>query len=82
MAPARSAGSAARHAGEEAQGHYGDYGITGHVSALAKVFYMARRIWRQTLARRSQPRMPWSKMQRILERFPFPTPRIVHRRGT
>lgn len=60
------------------KGHYGYYGITGNFPALAKVFYMAKRIWRRALARRSQQRLPWSKMQRIWERFPLPSPRIVH----
>lgn len=64
------------------EGHYGYYGITGNFPALAQVFYAVRRIWRKALARRSHQRLPWSKMQRILERFPLPPPRIVHRHGT
>ena len=64
------------------RGHYGYYGITGNFPALAKVYYMARRIWRKALARRSQKRLSWSTMQRILERFPLLRPRIVHRYGT
>lgn len=64
------------------KGHYGYYGITGNYPALAQVFYMAKRIWRQALARRSQRHLPWSKMQRIWERFPLPAPRIVHQHGT
>jgi RNA-directed DNA polymerase len=63
------------------EGHYGYYGITGNLLALAKVFYAAERIWRRALARRSQQRLPWSKMKRILARFPLPRPRIVHRHG-
>jgi RNA-directed DNA polymerase len=64
------------------KGHYGYYGITGNFPALAQVFYRARRIWRKALARRSQRRMSWAKMLRILERFPLPSPRIVHQHGT
>ena len=64
------------------KGHYGYFGITGNFPALAQVFYAVKRIWRKALARRSQRRLPWTKMQRILERFPLPTPRIVHRYGT
>lgn len=64
------------------KGHYGYYGITGNYPALAQVFYAVRRIWRQALARRSQRRLPWAKMARILERFPLPAPRIAHRHGT
>lgn len=64
------------------KGHYSYYGITGNSPALAQVFYAVRRIWRTALARRSQQRLPWVKMQRILERFPLPAPRIVHQYGT
>src|SRR5690349_15737740 len=64
------------------KGHYGYYGITGNFPALAKVLYAAKRIWRKALARRSQQRLSWAKMQRILDRFPLPQPRIVHRHGT
>jgi len=64
------------------KGHYGYYGITGNFPALAQVFYAVKRIWRRALARRSQQRLPWAKMARILERFPLPAPRIVHQHGT
>ena len=64
------------------KGHYGYYGITGNYPALAKVLYATRRIWRKALARRSQQRLPWAKMLRMLERFPLPSPRTVHRHGT
>ena len=63
------------------EGHYSYYGITGNFPAIQKVLHMARRIWRKALARRSQQRLPWDKMARILERFPLPAPRIVHRYG-
>jgi group II intron reverse transcriptase/maturase len=64
------------------KGHYGYYGITGNSLALAKVLDAVSRIWRKALARRSQQRLPWTKMQRILKRFPLPAARIVHRYGT
>jgi RNA-directed DNA polymerase len=64
------------------KGHYGYYGITGNSLALAKVLDAVRRIWRKALARRSNQMLPWAKMKRILERFPLPAPRIVHRYGT
>jgi len=64
------------------EGHYGYYGITGNFSALAKLHYMAERIWRTALARRSQQTLPWEKMKRILKRFPLPRPHIDHRHGT
>jgi group II intron reverse transcriptase/maturase len=64
------------------RGHYEYYGVTGNFPALAKVHHVAERIWQKALARRSQRRLTWSMMQRILERFPLPRPRIVHRYGT
>jgi group II intron reverse transcriptase/maturase len=64
------------------KGHYGYYGISGNFPALARVVWAARRIWRKALERRSQKRLSWAKMLRILKRFPLPRPRIVHRYGT
>lgn len=61
------------------EGHYAYYGITSNYDRIADFFYMATRTWRTALARRSQQRMPWRKMQKLLERFPLPAPRIVHR---
>jgi RNA-directed DNA polymerase len=63
-------------------GHYAYYGITSNYDRIAQFFYMATRAWRTALARRSQQRLPWRKMQKLLERFPLPAPRIVHRYGT
>ena len=63
-------------------GHYAYYGITSNFDRIASFFYMAKRVWRTALARRSQQRMPWRKMEKLLERFPLPAPRIVHRYGT
>lgn len=64
------------------RGHYAYYGITSNFDRIAGFFYMAKRIWRTALARRSQQRFSWVKMQKLLERFPLPGPRIVHRYGT
>jgi RNA-directed DNA polymerase len=64
------------------KGHYAYYGITSNFDRIASFFHMAKRVWRTALARRSQQRMPWRKMQKVLERFPLPAPRIVHRYGT
>jgi RNA-directed DNA polymerase len=62
------------------KGHYGYYGITGNYPALDKVMWSTRRIWHNALGRRSQKHLSWVKMLRILERFPLPSPRIVHKR--
>lgn len=64
------------------EGHYGYYGITGNFPALAQVFFAVKRIWRKALARRSQQRLPWAKMARILGRLPLLAPRIVHQYST
>lgn len=63
-------------------GHYAYYGITSNFDRIARFFDMAKQVWRKALARRSQQRLPWWKMQKLLERFPLPAPRIVHRYGT
>lgn len=63
-------------------GHDAYYGITSNFDAIARFHYEARRVWRKALARRSQQRLPWRKMVRILRRFPLPAPRIVHNYGT
>ena len=74
----------AQHAAltKKLKGHYAFYGITSNFGRISSFFNMAKRIWRTALARRSQQRLPWSKMQKLLKRFPLPGPRIVHRYGT
>jgi RNA-directed DNA polymerase len=67
---------------EKLNGHYAYYGITSNFDRISSFYHMASRIWRMALARRSQQRIPWRKMQKLLERFPLPAPRIVHRYGT
>jgi len=62
--------------------NYAYYGITSNFDRIAHFFYMAKRVWRKALARRSQQTLPWRKMQKLMERFPLPAPRIVHRYGT
>jgi len=64
------------------KGHYAYYGITSNFDRIQSFFYRVKRVWRTALARRSQQRMPWRKMLRLLERFPLPPPRIVHRYAT
>ena len=68
--------------GKKLTGHYAYFGITGNYDALSRFSYEVRRAWRKALARRSQQSLPWSKMNRILKRFPLPAPRIIHRYGT
>ncbi len=62
------------------RGHYAYYGVTGNNRALSRLWYEVTRLWRKWLCRRSQKGfVTWERMLRLLERFPLPPPRIVHR---
>ena len=64
--------------GQKMRGHFGYFGITGNYDAIARFFRETIEVWRKWLNRRSQrASMPWPKMQRLLERYPLPTPRIL-----
>jgi hypothetical protein len=61
------------------RGHYGYYGITGNSRALSRFWHEVQGVWRKWLNRRSQNAgMTWERMQRLMKRYPLPTPRIVH----
>ena len=52
-------------------------------SVRGSVVHEVAAIWRKWLSRRSQKgRLDQAAMHRLLERFPLPRPRIVHRLGT
>jgi len=62
------------------RGHYSYYGITGNIRSLKSFCLQAKRSWRKWLNRRSRGKhMPWDRFNRLLERYPLPEPRIVHR---
>jgi group II intron reverse transcriptase/maturase len=63
-------------------GHYAYYGITSNFEAIAKLLHEVKIAWRKALERRSQQRLTWQTMYRLMERYPLPKPRIVHRYGT
>jgi autotransporter-associated beta strand protein len=64
-------------------GHYAYFGVTSNYAALAQLHHEVKAIWRKWLSRRSQRGfLNWNAMHRLLERFPLPLPRIVHRYGT
>jgi hypothetical protein len=67
---------------QKLNGHYAYFGLTANFDAIARFLYEVRRIWRAALARRSQQDLPWTKMLRLLERYPPPAPRVFHRYGT
>jgi len=61
-------------------GHYAYYGVTSNYGALARLHHEVKAIWKKWLSRRSQKAfIDWPAMHRLLERFPLPPPRIVHR---
>ena len=64
-------------------GHYAYFGVTSNYAALARLVHEVKAIWRRWLSRRSQKGLvSWETMHRLLERYPLPRPRIVHRHGT
>ncbi len=62
------------------RGHYGFYGITGNARALSRYSYVVRRIWWQSLNRRSGHKAKgWDWFnRRILPIYPLPPARVVH----
>jgi hypothetical protein len=64
------------------KGHYAYYGITSNHGALDRLLDLVERVWYRALARRSQRRLSWKAMQRLLARFPLPKARIVHQYDT
>ena len=81
-----------RHDGVEEQqralarklnGHYAYFGVTSNYAALARLHHEVKAIWRKWLSRRSQKAyVTRERMRSLLERYPLPPPRIVHRYGT
>ena len=62
------------------KGHYAYFGISGNSERLATMKFKVERIWRKWLSRRSnRSPLPWAAFKGILERFPLPQSRIVHR---
>jgi len=65
---------------QKLNGHYGYFGVTHNYPALARLRDEVESSWRKWLSRRSQKSfLTWTAMQRLLERYPLPKPRIVHR---
>jgi len=75
---------AAQHLGltRKLQGHYAYFGVTLNSRALKKLWHQTKAVWKRSLARRSQRGLSWARMHRLLQRYPLPLPRIVHRYGT
>jgi len=65
------------------RGHYAYFGITANIAALQRLLNQVKRLWRKWLSTRSRDgRLSWDRMNVLLERFPLPAPRIVHRYST
>ena len=59
------------------RGHFQYYGVTYNYDSLSEVWHRTARIWQKWLNRRSQKRkLNWTKMTRLLKRYPLPQPRI------
>jgi RNA-directed DNA polymerase len=68
---------------QKLRGHYAYFGVTSNGAALGRLWYETTKAWRKWLSRRSQMGfVTWSRMLGLLERYPLPAPRIVHRYGT
>jgi hypothetical protein len=65
---------------QKIRGHYAYYGMTGNGLWLKKFNQGVRRIWQTWLHRRSRTPsdMPWDRFVRLMERYPFPSIRVVH----
>lgn len=62
------------------QGHYAYYGITGNGRRLRWYAHRVEGIWRMWLSRRSRGNpISWDRFMQILDQYPLPRPRIVHR---
>jgi RNA-directed DNA polymerase len=62
------------------QGHFAYFGIRGNSQRLAAVLHQTRRIWRKWLSRRSWTSyVTWAQFVRLVQTYPLPAPRIVHR---
>lgn len=59
-------------------GHYNYYGRRSNFRSIAQFYEGVRLLWKKWLGRRSRDgKVPWKKMEQILEKFPLPRPRIT-----
>lgn len=62
------------------QGHFAYYGITGNARRLRWYAERVRVTWRMWLSRRTRGNpIPWESYGKLLEKYPLPRPRVVHR---
>lgn len=61
------------------RGHYNYFGVTGNSRALSRFLHEVERVWRKWLDRRSnRARMNWERFRLLIQRYPLPSPRVVH----
>jgi RNA-directed DNA polymerase len=64
---------------QKLRGHFADYGITGNAAALTRFRRGAIGLWRKWLSRRNRDGpIAWTKMYRLLARYPLPPAIVVH----
>jgi hypothetical protein len=64
---------------QKIRGHYAYFGITGNGASLKNFLFLVQRTWCRWLNRRHRKRsMDWAKFNRLLQRFPLPSVRVVH----
>lgn len=69
--------------GRMMQGHFAYYGITGNGRRIRWYAHRVEVTWRMWLSRRTRGNpMRWDRFLRILEQYPLPRARIVHRYAT
>ena len=64
---------------QKLRGHFQYYGIRGNFRLLEEVRSAAEKAWRYWLSRRSsKSAIGWEKLQKLLETYVLPTPKVVH----
>jgi RNA-directed DNA polymerase len=64
---------------QKLRGHFAYYGITGNAAALKRFRRGAIGLWRKWLSRRNRDGpIAWTKMYRLLARYPLPPAIVVH----
>jgi RNA-directed DNA polymerase len=66
------------------RGHYAYYGITGNTRRLRWYAHRVQTTWYRWLSTRSRGGrgLRWRRYEQLLDRYPLPAPRIVHRYAT
>jgi RNA-directed DNA polymerase len=66
------------------RGHYTYYGITGNTRRLRWYAHRVQTTWYRWLSTRSRGGrgLRWRRYEQLLDRYPLPAPRIVHRYAT